>query len=218
MLLPCSAGLCVRCCTMHAKNICLCFPLLAMILIARHLLVQDIFDGWGSYVHALQTCDVFQGDLSSPMRVRSPALQQAEVHFTKDPKLNSCSSSCGALPAGIYRCARTAYMLFQQHTTPETAAADNGIWGLPDPLNPQALATYSWIRLAGQTVAMVAPDQRAGMSLALLPLRHHWPCASTAAEGPLEQHKRPLSSKRPPFQRTAYHSYFAVRKCCCRSN
>ena len=63
-------------------------------------------------------------------------------------------------------------MLFQQHTTPETAAADNGIWGLPDPLNPQALATYSWIRMVGQTVAMVAPDQRAGMSLALLPLMH----------------------------------------------
>eukprot|EP00891_Asterochloris_glomerata_P005631 jgi/Astpho2/5631/Aster-x0692 len=97
---------------------------------AQQVIPTDIFDGWGSYVHALQTCDVFQG---------------------------------------IYRCARTAYMVFQQHTTPETAAADNGIWGLPDPLNPQALATYSWIRLAGQTVAMVAPDQRAGT--ACIPLQ-----------------------------------------------
>ncbi len=89
-------------------------------------------------------------------------------------------------------------MLFQQHTTPETAAADNGIWGLPDPLNPQALATYSWIRLAGQTVAMVAPDQRAGTSLPLLPLVHQWPCACTDAEGRLEHHS-PVSSERPLF-------------------
>ena len=91
MLQLCSASLCVRCCSMHAKNMRIC-PQLALIPVARQLHVQDIFDGWGSYVHNLQICDVFQGNLSCPMRGAFKLL------YTTDPKPKKVTSNL-RLPA-----------------------------------------------------------------------------------------------------------------------
>ena len=73
MLWPCSAPT-VCYCTMHADRICSFCPNACTdinCLTCAH--VQDIFDGWGSYVHALQTCDVFQGNVQSHA-ARNPSL------------------------------------------------------------------------------------------------------------------------------------------------
>ncbi|DBA98627.1 TPA: hypothetical protein ACH3X1_014416 [Trebouxia sp. C0004] len=83
---------------------------------------HDIFDGWGSYPHALLTCSVFQG---------------------------------------LFKIARQMYLLFQQQTTVERAAGDNGMWGPLSEDDPTHLKAWSLLRMFGPTTCLVAPDSRA---------------------------------------------------------
>ena len=54
------------------------------------------------------------------------------------------------------------YLLFQQQTTLERAASDNGMWGPFSEDNPACLKAFSLLRMLGPTTCLVAPDSRAG--------------------------------------------------------
>ena len=64
--------------------------------------------------------------------------------------------------AGLFKIARQMYLLFQQQTTIERAAADNRMWGPQSEEDPTHLKAWSLLRMFGPTTCMVAPDSRAG--------------------------------------------------------
>ncbi|KAL3136206.1 hypothetical protein ABBQ32_007220 [Trebouxia sp. C0010 RCD-2024] len=62
---------------------------------------------------------------------------------------------------GLFRTARQMYLLFQQQTTLERAASDNGMWGPFSEESPACLKAFSLLRMLGPTTCLVAPDSRA---------------------------------------------------------
>ena len=72
------------------------------------------------------------------------------------------SMSLQSLPAGLFKIARQMYLLFQQQTTIERAAGDNGMWGPLSEDDPTHLKGWSLLRMFGPTTCLVAPDSRAG--------------------------------------------------------
>ena len=75
--------------------------------------------------------------------------------------------------AGLFKIARQMYLLFQQQTTLERAASDNGMWGPFLEENPACLKAFSLLRMFGPTTCLVAPDSRAGRSMCSA----HLPCS-----------------------------------------
>ncbi len=90
--------------------------------------------------------------------------QTAEEHVLMITRTRSAASSMSlqSLPAGLFKIARQMYLLFQQQTTIERAAGDNGMWGPLSEDDPTHLKAWSLLRMFGPTTCLVAPDSRAG--------------------------------------------------------